>query len=175
MEKRDEFDSSGETQGYISLDQAGLEARRLARQDEERYLQRLGWDQIVWTESSSEPRGDSYRVVLQFRRPSRGLREEQTGEEEFIFNLTGKLQDRRVLVWPEGVPSSTGFAPAAPSPKVEASPVSHFPPRRQESGDGMMFPPFQMIGMCLGILNTLALSLKRLAEQVFGKNKQNKE
>jgi hypothetical protein len=39
----------------------------------------------------------------------------------------------------------------------------------------MMFLPFQMIGMCLGILNTLALSLKRLAEQVFGKNKQNKE
>ena len=100
MEKRDEFDSSGETQGYISLDQAGLEARRLARQDEERYLQRLGWDQIVWTESSSEPREDSYRVVLQFRRPSRGLREEQTGEEEFIFNLTGKLQDRQVLVSP---------------------------------------------------------------------------
>ena len=42
MEKRDEFDSSGEAHGYISLDQAGLDARRLARQDEERYLQRLG-------------------------------------------------------------------------------------------------------------------------------------
>lgn len=33
MEKRDAFDSSGETLGYISLDQAVLEARRLARQD----------------------------------------------------------------------------------------------------------------------------------------------
>ncbi len=70
MKKRDEFDSSGETQGYISLDQAGLDARRLARQDEESYLERLGWDQIVWTDSSSEQREDSYRVVLRFRHAS---------------------------------------------------------------------------------------------------------
>ena len=175
MEKRDEFDSSGETQGYISLDQAGLDARRLARQDEERYLQRLGWDQIAWTDRSSEQREDSYRVVLQFRRPTRGLGEEQTGEEEFIFNLTGELQDRQVLVWPEGVTSGTGFAPAPSSPHVGASPPSHFPPQRQESSDGMMFPPFQMMAMCMGILSTLALTLKRLVEQVFGKAKQKKE
>jgi hypothetical protein len=171
MEKRDEFDSSGETQGYISLDQAGLDARRLARQDEERYRQRLGWDQIVWTESSAEQREDSYRVVLQFRRPTRGLREEQTGEEEFIFDLTGKLQDRQVLLWPEGELSGAGFAPATSSPPVEAPPASYVPPRREEYGDGMMFPPFQMIGMCMGILTTLALALKRLVAQIFGKNK----
>ena len=41
MEKRDEFDSSGETVGYVSLDQALLEARRLARQNDELYIQRL--------------------------------------------------------------------------------------------------------------------------------------
>ena len=172
MEKRDEFDSSGETQGYISLDQAGLDARRLARQDEESYLERLGWDQIVWTDSSSEQREDSYRVVLRFRHASRGLREEQTGEEEFIFDLTGNLQDRQVLVWPEGVPSGAGSPPAASSPPVEAPPASHFPPRTPEVDDGMMFPPFQMMRMCMGIFTTLALTLKRLLEQVFGNNRR---
>ena len=99
--KPDKFDSAGEAIAYISLDQAVLTARRLVREDEERYLHRLGWDTIVWTETDSEQREDSYRVVLQFRRPERGLREEQTGEEEFIFDLTGGLQDRQVLLWPE--------------------------------------------------------------------------
>ena len=66
---------------------------------------------MVWTESRSEQREDSYRVVLHFRRPARGLGEEQIGEEEFLFDLTGVLQDRQVLVWPEGGEISTGGLP----------------------------------------------------------------
>ena len=122
MEKRDEFDSAGEALGYISLDQALLEARRLVRQDEERYRQRLGWEEIVWMEASSDPREDSYRIVVQFRRPARGLREEQTGEEEFIFGLTGELRDRQVLLWPEGVESTTDRPSAGSPPQVQLQP-----------------------------------------------------
>ncbi len=70
-EKRDsfEFDDAGEEMDYISLDQAVLRARQMAQDDEERYRQRLNWDAIVWSEISSERREDTYRVLLQFRRP----------------------------------------------------------------------------------------------------------
>jgi hypothetical protein len=103
LDEKIDFNDAGEVLAYISLDQAVLRARRLVRQDEQRYLERLNWDEIVWTERTSEQREDSYRVVLQFRRPARGLREEQTGEEEFLFNLAGVLEDRQVLLWPESL------------------------------------------------------------------------
>ena len=112
-DKRDQFDPTGEAIGYISLDQAILQARRLAQRDEERYRRRMGWEEIVWSEIDSEQREDTYRVVLQFRRPARGLTEEQTGEEEFAFDLMGELQFRQVLAWPEGV-SAPGPPPVAP-------------------------------------------------------------
>ena len=174
MGKKDEFDSSGETAGYISLDQALLEARRLARQSDERYTRQLGWEQIVWAESSSEQREDSYRVVLLFRRPARGVREEQTGEEEFIFDLTGKLQDRQVLVWPEGTASGARSSSAAPSLEDEAPRAPHFPPQRPGSNDGMFFPPFVMMRMCLGVLAAFFRGLKRLVELFQPKERQNK-
>lgn len=103
-----DFSNAGEAQTYISLDQAVLQARRLVRGDDALYLERLNWNEIVWAEASSEQREDSYRVVLQFRRPARGLREEQTGEEEFLFDLTGVLQDRQVLLWPDGLNAGEG-------------------------------------------------------------------
>ena len=133
MEKRDEFDfdATGEAiENYISLDQAVLQARRLVRQDEARYLERLNWDEIVWAETSSESREDSYRVVLQFRRPARGLREEQTGEEEFLNNLTGVLQDRQVLLWPEGLIAGEGTLDNN-APEVEDETSTTEPPLLQ--------------------------------------------
>ncbi|MBQ10168.1 MAG: hypothetical protein CMJ45_01295 [Planctomyces sp.] len=99
MEKKDQFDFNAESR-YVSLDSVVLEARRLARLDDDRYRGRLGWDEIVWTELESQHRDDSYRVVLQFRTPTRDLEQAQTGEEEFIFDLLGTLLDRQVLVWP---------------------------------------------------------------------------
>ena len=54
LKKRDEFDTAGEALGYISLDQAVLQARRLAQWETEAYRERLGWEEIVWTEVSSE-------------------------------------------------------------------------------------------------------------------------
>ena len=86
------------------MPQAILLARRQARENDERYKERFGWGEVVWTELRSETIGeDYYRVVLQFSRPQRGILEAQTGEEEFLFDLTGILQDRQVLLWPEGL------------------------------------------------------------------------
>ena len=118
--KKEEFDSAGEAIGYISLDQAILHARRLARRDEDRHRERLGWREIVWTEANAERREDSYRVVLRFKRPAPGLREEQMGEEEFIFGLTGDLEERQVLVWPAEGRGDNGSAPGSVAPTAEA-------------------------------------------------------
>ena len=116
-EKKEEFNSAGEAISYISLDQAVLKARKLARQDEDRYRERLGWQEIVWAEAGAEQREDSYRIVLQFKPPAPGLREQQMGEEEFIFGLTGGLEERQVLFWPTDVHGGSASASAsAPNP-----------------------------------------------------------
>ena len=174
MQKKDEFDPSGETAGYVSLDQALLEARRLARQNDERYIHQLGWDQIVWAESSSEQREDSYRVVLQFRRPARRIREEQTGEEEFLFDLTGKLQDRQVLVWPEGAPPGDRSSPAAPSREEMAPRVPLFHRRRLGPGGWLFFPLFFKLQIFVGIITALFNWLKRLLGRSQADERRNK-
>jgi hypothetical protein len=46
MEKKDQFDFNAESR-YVSLDSVVLEARRLARLDDDRYRGQLGWDEIV--------------------------------------------------------------------------------------------------------------------------------
>jgi hypothetical protein len=109
-----EFTPEGETLGYISLDQAVLLARHIVRQEEQRYLLRLGWTEIAWSDSKTENREDSYRVVLQFRLPARGLNEEQTGEEEFIFDHLGELRDRQMLLWPKGISAVPRLAQLPP-------------------------------------------------------------
>ena len=174
MNEKDEFDSSGETAGYVSLDQALLEARRLARQNDGRYMHQLGWEQIVWLEGSSEQREDSYRVVLLFRRPARSISEEQTGEEEFIFDLTGQLHDRQVLVWPEAAASDTRSSPTDPSLVDMASRAPNFPPQRPEFGGGMFFLPFVKMRILVGILAAFSHGLKRLMEQFQSKERGDK-
>ncbi|MCH8207359.1 MAG: hypothetical protein IH956_10205 [Chloroflexi bacterium] len=111
-EQKVEFDAAGEVISYVSLDQAVLLARQLVSSEAQRYRERLGWEGIVWSEKISDQREDSYRVVLEFRRPARGLNQEQTGEEEFIYDLTGDLQFRQVLVWPEGAGPTNWSSPA---------------------------------------------------------------
>ena len=99
--EEEKFDFTPEGEGYISLDEAILSARRLVRQDEQRYLSRTGWEEIVWSISESEHREVTYRVVLEFRRPYRGLTEGEGGLEEFLFDHNGELQDRQVIFWPD--------------------------------------------------------------------------
>jgi hypothetical protein len=129
MKKRDEFDSAGEARGYISLDQAVHQALRIAKQDEGRYVQRLGWDEIVWTEASSEQSEDYYKVVLRFNQPTRHSSEEDTGEEEFRFDLTGSLEVRQVRVWPKGAVSEED-EPPHPRPSLSKSKTCCPPGRR---------------------------------------------
>ena len=118
MKKRDEFDSAGEAKSYISLDQAVLQAMRMAKQDEAGHARRLGWEEMVWVQARSEEREDSYVVVLEFRPPGRDLSKARTGEEEFIFDHTGELIGRQVLVWPET--ASIG-PPPPPEPPPEVN------------------------------------------------------
>lgn len=103
--RHDPFDSSGEAIGYIFPDQALIEARLIAQSEESSFRKRLGWDQIVWTELNVEQREDSYRVVLRFSRPDREPRPDQIGEEEFVFDLLGRLIGRQTLVMPIYSPS----------------------------------------------------------------------
>ncbi len=163
IDKKEEFDSTGEAIGYISLDQAILQARRLARQDENRYQNRLGWDEIAWVESSAEQREDSYRVVLQFKRPSPGPQEGKMGEEEFIFGLTGVLEERQVLLWPADAGAETAplSAPAPDSarPTEDAVGQSHsdFPGHMPMSP-----PPIRMLLLLVGLV-------RKLVERVSGR------
>ena len=121
-EEKFDFTGEGEVLDYISLQQAVLLSRRQARESDERYKERLGWEEIVWAELRSEVVGeDYYRIVLQFRRPARGILEEQTGEEEFLFDLTGVLQDRQVLLWPESLSAGQGEVDTTAMPQLEVS------------------------------------------------------
>jgi uncharacterized membrane protein YhaH (DUF805 family) len=121
IEKFD-FTAEGEAVDYITLPTAILRARRLARENDERYKERFGWGEVVWTELRSETIGeDYYRVVLQFSRPQRGILEAQTGEEEFLFDLMGILQDRQVLLWPDGLHAGEGEVDTLTIPQPEGS------------------------------------------------------
>ena len=45
--EEEKFDFTPEGEGYFNLNDATLSARRLVRQDEQRYLSRTGWDEIA--------------------------------------------------------------------------------------------------------------------------------
>jgi hypothetical protein len=130
-EEKFDFTSAGEELGYISLDQAVLQARQQAQEDGERYRVRLGWDEIVWSEISSEEREDTFRIVLQFRRPGRGISESQTGEEEFFFDHAGALVFRQSLAWPEG--GAPQEEPSSPITKLDQAVLQA---RQQAQEDG---------------------------------------
>ena len=63
--------------------------------------------------------------MLQFRRPGRGVREDQTGEEEFVFNGVGALVFRQVLAWPE-----VGEPLEEPSSSLSTPPILERQPQR---------------------------------------------
>ena len=65
--EEEKFDFTPEGEGYFSLDDAILSARQLVRQDEQRYLDRTGWEEIVWSTRESDARDDSIKVILQFQ------------------------------------------------------------------------------------------------------------
>jgi len=99
--EEEKFDFTSEGKGYISLNAAIVNARRLVRQDEQRCLNRTGWVGIVWSTRESDARDDSIKVILQFQRPGRELLEDESGLEEFLFDYNGELQVRQVISWPD--------------------------------------------------------------------------
>jgi len=121
--EEEKFDFTSEGEGYISLDAAILSARQLVRQDEQHYLSRTGWDEIVWSTSESEAGDAIIKVILQFRRPGREVPAEESGLEEFLFDYNGALQDRQVLSWPDNVRALTSaeFEPTS-SPTLSLVP-----------------------------------------------------
>jgi len=62
--EEEKFDFTPEGEGYLTLDDAILSARQLVRQDEQRYLSRTGWEEIVWSTSESEASDVSIKVIL---------------------------------------------------------------------------------------------------------------
>jgi DNA-binding beta-propeller fold protein YncE len=126
--EEEKFDFTPEGEGYFTLDEAILSARQLVREEEQRYLDRLGWEEIVWSTSESDAEGVSLKVILQFRRPGRELAEEDSGLEEFLFGYNGALQDRQVLSWPNksSEPTAAELAPIpipTPTPMLSLTPV----------------------------------------------------
>ena len=117
--EEEKFDFTPEGEGYISLDEATLSARQLVRQDEQHYLNRTGWEEIVWSTSESEAGDVSIKVILQFRRPNSGISEDAKGLEEFLFGYDGELQDRQVISWPD---DSSASAVKGPPLDVEKKP-----------------------------------------------------
>ncbi|MCH7800725.1 MAG: hypothetical protein IIC24_04180 [Chloroflexi bacterium] len=133
MDKRDSFDidDTGEEIAYITLPQAVIKARQVVRQEDAYYRERLGWQEIVWTEKQYEKRDDYYWVVLKFSQPTRGIAEVQTGEEEFVFDEVGNLVDRQVLLWPDGssAPVEQDPTPEPSQPDItESSPKHSYTP-----------------------------------------------
>jgi len=119
--EEEQFELTPELEGYFNLADAILSARQLVRQDEQRYLNRTGWEEIVWSTSESEAGDASLKVILQFRRPDRGISEEANGLEEFLFGYNGVLQDRQVLFWPNNSSAPTVTEPV-PTPLLTPTP-----------------------------------------------------
>ena len=120
--EEEKFDFTADGEGYLTLDEAILGARRLVRQDEQRYLSRTGWEEIVWSTSESDAGEASIKVILQFRRPGRELPEKESGLEEFLFGYNGELQDRQVLSWPDNSSGATA-SELVPTPVSLQTPV----------------------------------------------------
>jgi len=100
QEEKFEFNSAGEVQGYISLEEAGVQAIEYARDNPEFYSSRYQAADLVWEISSSTETEDNYEVRLSFRPAGSPI--EQAGLEQLIFDKTGQLRVRQMLRQPRG-------------------------------------------------------------------------
>ena len=99
--KDDPFDSSGESVGYISLDEARVLAIEHARDNIEIYGTRYSGVSLVWEVVSQEEKEDHYDVRLSFR-PAGRFRGEP-GLEMFIIDKIGNIRVRQMLDEPTRV------------------------------------------------------------------------
>ncbi|MBQ10552.1 MAG: hypothetical protein CMJ45_03270 [Planctomyces sp.] len=123
-EKEDLFDSSGESLGYISMEQAGVLAIQHAQNNTGFYDSSIRHEPLVWEIEGQVETDDFYEIRISFR-PTRNF-QGQPGIERFTIDKTGKVELRmivRELVRETGTEGNRESAPRDARP----SPSSPFP------------------------------------------------
>ena len=110
-EDKFDFDLTGETLGYVSLEQARVLAMRTAREDPGNYGARFAGVRMVFDVVEQEDGEDYYTVTLSFR--PEGDFSGAPGREQFFIEKEGVVAHRQVLGLPKGkgrlpVPAITG-------------------------------------------------------------------
>ena len=103
-----DFDSSEESVGYISLDQARVLSIEHARENPDRYTDRYAGRRLVFEVVSAEEGQDYYDVMLA-RRPSGRFRG-KPGLEQFTIEKTGQIQLRQILDDPREIEGAVSTA-----------------------------------------------------------------
>ena len=101
--QEEEFTAEGEFLGYISLDQARIQAIEHARDNIEFYGGQYIDIGLVWEVCRVQESDDYYEIRLSFR-PSGGFRGEP-GVEQFVFEKNGDLRMRQILDESSGIES----------------------------------------------------------------------
>ena len=97
-EEKFDFDSAGEALGYISLEEARIQAIEHARDNPGYYGPRYQSTALVWEVDSLQESENHYEIRLSFRpADSPGV---QVGLEQFIFDKTGQIRVRQTLRHP---------------------------------------------------------------------------
>jgi hypothetical protein len=110
-EDKFDFDLTGETLGYVSLEQARVLAMRTAREDPGNYGARFAGVRMVFDVVEQEDGEDYYTVTLSFW--PEGDFSGAPGREQFFIEKEGVVAHRQVLGLPKGkgrlpVPAITG-------------------------------------------------------------------
>lgn len=108
-DKFDPFDPSGQTLGYISLEQARVLAMRHAAENPDFYGPAYSGINLVREVTSQEEGEDYYDIKLSFR-PAGRYRGEP-GVEQFIIDKTGAIEIRQILDEPTGMGRTAGRRP----------------------------------------------------------------
>ena len=108
-EKLDAFTPAGEALGYITLEQARIQAIQHARDNIEFYGPRYARVNLVWEVTSQEEGEDFYDIRLSFR-PA-GHFQGEPGVEQLIIDKTGDIQLRQILDEPSGLGQQVGRRP----------------------------------------------------------------
>ena len=103
-EEKFDFDAAGEALGYISLEQARVQAIEHARDNTDFYGPRYRNKRLVWEVVSAEEGEDFYEVRLSYR-PAGRFRG-TPGVEQFTIDKTGGVRIRQILDEPvsRGIP-----------------------------------------------------------------------
>lgn len=103
-EEKFEFTPEGESVGFISLDQAKIQAIVYARDNRDFYPSVYAGIRLIWEVLVAEESEDYYDIRLSFK-PGGGFRG-NPGIEQLVFDKTGELQLRQLLEEPTNLHQS---------------------------------------------------------------------